>query len=283
MNQRPSLNLRRSLPSLPVFASLLLAPALAALVVGCGPDPRQQQRGQSRLPDNRTGRPYQTAQKPQPRDEFERSGDRPINADTYFAAGQLAETQDAATKAEESYLHALKLNGDHKGSLFRLGVLYAKQKRYPEAIDAWNRYVRATGGEATGYANLGFALELAGRSDEAESAYLKGIKRDPMNAPCRVNFGLMLARHGKFSEATLEMQSVLSEVRGPLQPRQRLRTPRPPRAGQGRVPQGAGREPADEGGGGEAGTAELNRTAEERKCLTRPAVSGAARRSVPRF
>ena len=27
----------------------------------------------------------------------------------------------------------------------------------------------------------------------------------------------------------------------------------------------------------------LNRTAEERKCLTRPAVSGAARRSVPRF
>jgi len=90
--------------------------------------------------------------------------------------------------------------------------MYAKQKRYGEAIDAWNRYVRATNDDATGYANLGFCLELAGRTEEAEIAYRKGIKRDPTNAPCRVNYGLLLARHDRINEAMLEMQAVLPEA-----------------------------------------------------------------------
>lgn len=147
-----------------------------------------------------------------PRDEFERSHDAPINADTRFAAGQLAETQDVPARAEEQYRKALALNPNHRGALFRLGVLYAKQKRYADAIDAWHRYLRATNEDATGYANLGFCLELAGRSEEAEAAYRKGIKRDPTNAPCHVNYGLLLARHDRTNEAMLEMQTVLPEA-----------------------------------------------------------------------
>lgn len=152
------------------------------------------------------------AKKPVQRDEFERSGDSPVNADTYFAAGQLAETQDAGPKAEEAYRKALELDSKHKGSLFRLGVLYAKEKKYGEAIEAWKSYLKATNGDAAGYANLGFCYELAGRSEDAEAAYLAGVKRDPMSGPCRVNYGLMLARHGRFNEAVLEMQQVLSEA-----------------------------------------------------------------------
>lgn len=146
-----------------------------------------------------------------PRDEFERSGDTPINADTRFAAGQLAETQELPARAEEQYRKALLLNPNHHGALYRLAVLCAKQKRYGEAIDLWNRYVRATNDDATGYANLGFCLELAGRTEEAETAYRKGIKRDPTDAPCRVNYGLLLARHDRINEAMLEMQTVLPE------------------------------------------------------------------------
>jgi tetratricopeptide (TPR) repeat protein len=149
--------------------------------------------------------------KPQPRDDFERGKDEPISADTYFAAGQLSETQDAASRAEEYYGKALTSDPMHKGSLFRLGVMCAKQKRFGEAIDCWQKYVKATNGEATGYANLGFCLELAGRSDEAETAYRNGIKANPLNAPCRINFGLMLARHERINEAMLEMQTVLPE------------------------------------------------------------------------
>ena len=191
-----------------------LAGTVVATMAGCGPAPTNQ-APRTRLSDAQGRR-----QTPQPgrqqtrdaRDEFERTHDRPINADTYFAAGQLAETQDAPARAEEQYRKALSMTPNHPGSLFRLGVMYAKQKRYAEAIDAWNRYTRATGGNPTAFANLGFCLELAGRTDDAEAAYLKGIKQDPTNAPCRVNYGLLLARHDRMSEAVLEMQTVLPEA-----------------------------------------------------------------------
>lgn len=188
------------------------AAALALTLVGCTPsgEPDVRQVGPE-LGQPPPGRAAADA-RARPRDEFERSGDTPINADTRFAAGQLAETQDVPARAEEQYRKALALNPNHRGALFRLGVLYAKQKRYGEAIDAWNRYLRATNDDATGYANLGFCLELAGRTDEAETAYRKGIRRDPNNAPCHVNYGLLLARHDRINEAMLQMQTVLPEA-----------------------------------------------------------------------
>jgi tetratricopeptide (TPR) repeat protein len=195
-----------------VIAACTAAAALALSLLGCTPagDPNVRQLGPD-LGQPPPGRAADEA-RARPRDEFERSGDAPINADTRFAAGQLAETQELPARAEEQYRKALALNPNHRGALFRLGVLYAKQKRYGEAIDAWNRYVRATNDDATGYANLGFCLELAGRTEEAEIAYRKGIQRDPTNAPCRVNYGLLLARHDRINEAMLEMQAVLPEA-----------------------------------------------------------------------
>jgi hypothetical protein len=48
--------------------------------------------------------------------------------------------------------------------------------------------VAATDGSASAYANLGFALELAGRSGEAETAYLTGIQAGSRPNPvCGVN------------------------------------------------------------------------------------------------
>ena len=44
-----------------------------------------------------------------------------------------------------------------------------------------------------GMPKFGFCRELAGQFDEAENAYQAGIRRDPQNAPCRINYGLMLA------------------------------------------------------------------------------------------
>lgn len=152
-----------------------------------------------------------TANRAPQRNDFERSSDAPINADTHFAAAQLSEAQGGDDRAEAQYRKALEMNPAHQGSLFRMGVLCSKQKRYGDAIGFWNRYTQATGGTPTAYANLGFCLELAGRTNEAEATYLKGIKKDPRNAPCRVNYGLLLARHDRVSEAVLEMQTVLSE------------------------------------------------------------------------
>jgi len=100
----------------------------------------------------------------------------------------------------------------HLGALYRLGVLYAEKKDYPKAVDAWQQYVQATGETATAYADLAFCQELAGEPEKAEAAYQAGIAREAKNIPCRVNYGLMLARRGKMTEAVGQWRWVLSEA-----------------------------------------------------------------------
>lgn len=144
------------------------------------------------------------------RSHFETSEDPPITADTHFAAARMAESSDDYGGAVKQYKEALKLNPSHKGSLYRMAICLATQKKYPEAVDAWKKYIDATGGDPRGYSNLGFCHELAGQIDQAESAYLRGIAKDAKNVPCRTNYGLMLARLGRTSEATLQLQAVLT-------------------------------------------------------------------------
>src|SRR5206468_3325539 len=50
---------------------------------------------------------------------------------------------------------------------------------------------------------------VSGQTDAAEEIFKKGIDRDPKCVPCRMNYGLMLARLGRTSEATLQLQTVL--------------------------------------------------------------------------
>ena len=141
----------------------------------------------------------------------ESSTDSPkLNAEMRFAAGQLAESQGRVDTALEQYQECLKLNPQHLGALYRLGVLNAQLKQYPEAIDAWTQYISASGGSAFAYSNLGFCEELSGNPEAAETAYLHGIAKDPQNLPCRTNYGLLLARKGRINEAIRQWQFVLS-------------------------------------------------------------------------
>jgi tetratricopeptide (TPR) repeat protein len=144
--------------------------------------------------------------------DFERAKDPAITADTWFAAGQLHESQGNLNAAMEQYRRTLKLNDEHHGALYRLGVLYATTRNYPEAVKTWKRYIDATHHSAVGYSNLGFCHELAGNPAEAERAYRTGIERDSDSAPCRINYGLMLARHGRLEEGVVQMRMVLSEA-----------------------------------------------------------------------
>ena len=180
---------------IPVAAVLM-----AMLVSGCSSD-------KGSLQGVNTG---QASKMNAARSQFERSEDPPLTADTHFAAGQLNETQGAIPKAIEQYQDALKLNPKHVPSLFRLALAYSQLKRYPEAIEAWNRYIAATNQAAAGYSNLAFCQELAGDPAGAENSYKQGITRDPKNQPCRVNYGLLLTRQGRLEEARAQFSAVLT-------------------------------------------------------------------------
>ncbi|HUB26196.1 MAG TPA: tetratricopeptide repeat protein [Tepidisphaeraceae bacterium] len=138
------------------------------------------------------------------------TGDEPaVTAQTHFAAGQLSETQGNLKNAVDQYQQALKLDPNHLGSLYRLGVIYAELKEYQQAVDAWKKYVEATHGSAQAYNNLGFCYDLSGDGPSAETAYRKGIAADPRNVSCRVDYGLMLARQGHITDAIVQWQAVL--------------------------------------------------------------------------
>lgn len=168
---------------------------LAAFAAGCGSNPKTQ-------PATDTSASSQS-------NSFDQSKAPPIRAQTHFAAGQLAESQGDMTTAVEQYQKAMSLNPKYADAMFRLGCVLTTTRDFRNALDTWNRYVTLTQGSATAYNNLAFCQELAGDPIAAESAYRKGIARDPANEPCHVNYGLMLARHGRPNEALLQLQAVL--------------------------------------------------------------------------
>jgi tetratricopeptide (TPR) repeat protein len=188
---------------------LLISSMALFLCAGCMHDKKDDVSG------IRPVNPDQARELNAQRSQFDTAQDPPLTADTRFAAAQLAESQDNIPLAIKQYNECLKLDPNQTSALYRLGVCYSQIKDFPKAIDTWNDYIKITGGSATGYSNLGFCYELAGQRDDAENAYKKGIQKDPYNQACRVNYGLMLARTGKTSEAINQLQVVLSpaEVR----------------------------------------------------------------------
>ena len=142
--------------------------------------------------------------------QFDTEKEPAITAETRFAAGQLAESQNNPAIAMKQYEEALRLKSDHVPALYRLGVVQAQVKQYPKAIETWKRYLTATHDSANGYGNLGFCYELSGDWQAAEGAYQKGIVKDPKSQPCRVNYGLMLARQDRMTDAITQLRAVLT-------------------------------------------------------------------------
>ena len=173
----------------------ILVPAVA---VGCA--------SKDRTPDATHDQP----KAPLTKTAFDTEKEPPIKAETRFAAGQLAETQNNPVNAMKQYEEAVKLKPDHVQALYRLGVVQAQLKLYPKAIETWKRYIKATHESANGYANLGFCYELSADTKLAEGAYQKGIAKDGKNQPCRVNYGLMLARQDRMTDAITNLRAVLT-------------------------------------------------------------------------
>jgi tetratricopeptide (TPR) repeat protein len=134
----------------------------------------------------------------------------PIEANTRFAAGQLDESRGKIDHAVRQYKDALEIDPTLLPALYRLGVIYAAQKNYDQSIQIWQRYIEVSSGSPEGYANLGYCYELADKPDQAEATYQKGIAKDTDNAPCRTDYGLMLARKGKIQEAIRTWTPVLT-------------------------------------------------------------------------
>jgi tetratricopeptide (TPR) repeat protein len=146
-------------------------------------------------------------------DAFETGGDPPFNANTRFAAGQLAESQNQFDKAIQQYREALKLEPQRRDAQFNVAALLTRQRHFPEAVEEWQKYIEITNHAPEAYNDLALCYEGAGQIDKAEETYRASIARMPADPVCRNSYGLMLARQNRLSDAVAQ----LSVVRKPAE------------------------------------------------------------------
>lgn len=186
-------------------AAMMVVIGGMVLAGGCAGNKKQSQSGQEASSSR-----YQILNGSTSGSKFDSAAADPkITANTHFAAGQLAESQNRFDAAIVQYEAALKIDSSHVPSLYRLGIVYTRQRKFDQAVGIWNRYIKATDQAASSYANLGFCCEAAGELKKAESAYQQGIARDSKNIPCRTNYGLLLARQDRIDEAKKQLSTVL--------------------------------------------------------------------------
>lgn len=132
-----------------------------------------------------------------------------IKPQTYIAAGDLAAARGQFPLAAKQYEGAVKLNPNDAPTLKKLALCYVKADQMPAAIDAWQRYSKATDGSSEAYGALGYAYELAGNPTAAEQTYIAGIAKHPDGGLVHVNYGLMLVRNNRVDEAVKQLSAVL--------------------------------------------------------------------------
>lgn len=144
-----------------------------------------------------------------PQHKFELAKEPPINAESRFAAGGLAESRGDWQRAITQYEESLKLRPDNVETIGRLSVCYAMMRQPEQAIHFGERAVQLSGGSPNAWNNLAQCQEYAEKLQDAEASYRQGIEKDPKNKLCRINLGLLLVRQGRVDEGREQMSAVL--------------------------------------------------------------------------
>jgi tetratricopeptide (TPR) repeat protein len=102
---------------------------------------------------------------------------------------------DEARKALKT-LKAVELDPESPQSLYDLGVLYASQKKLPEAEEKLKQVVEKDGKNVAARTMLGVVLQSQGRIEDANRHYRRALEIDPKNALAANNLASNLADHG---------------------------------------------------------------------------------------
>jgi len=91
--------------------------------------------------------------------------------------------------------------GDQPQTHNAIGLAYASQQRYDDAVASYVRALELWPAYAKAMNNMGLALEGLGRDAEAETMYAKAAAADTTHASAPNNLGALLGRQGRTEEA----------------------------------------------------------------------------------
>jgi tetratricopeptide (TPR) repeat protein len=105
--------------------------------------------------------------------------------------------QEAAVHFRES----LRLNPESAPAHYNLGTALSLQRRFDDAVTEFREAVHLDPDHAEAHNNLGAMLHVSGRLDEAAEHYRRAIRLRPDNAQAQNNLGRLLSQQGRQAEA----------------------------------------------------------------------------------
>jgi Tfp pilus assembly protein PilF len=141
--------------------------------------------------------------------------DDPVRAVRMEAARALADApRDRLTDAERTaldrglaeYVAAERFNADRPESHLNLGLLYAAQRRLPEAEAALRAALERDPRFGAASVNLADLYRATGRDAEGERVLRDALKQDPRSGAAHHALGLLLVRQKRMAEAMPELE-----------------------------------------------------------------------------
>jgi tetratricopeptide (TPR) repeat protein len=130
---------------------------------------------------------------------------------TFFAAGQLFESQGQRNRAIIQYRKAVAVNHKYVAAYHRLGLLYSASGERDEALAALQRAVELKPDSAILQNNLGFELMLHERWQDALEHFDLAIEYDSRLVRAFINRGMTLCRLDRMDDALVSFRAVLPE------------------------------------------------------------------------
>ena len=97
--------------------------------------------------------------------------------------------------------HALKVAPENDIPHINLGLEFASQRKFDQALSHYNRALQLNPKYSKTYSNLGIALKMMGRLDDAITNYRRAIELEPGYTEAYNNLGNALRLQGKLDEA----------------------------------------------------------------------------------
>jgi predicted O-linked N-acetylglucosamine transferase (SPINDLY family) len=123
------------------------------------------------------------------------------NIDALFQQAVAQFQQGDLTGSESSVQKVLKINPGHAGALHLMGVIKSHLGQYKPAIEFLLHAISIDALQPSCHNNLGFALHMEGRLDEALEACTRAIQLRPDFAEAFNTLGVVLKDMGRLDEA----------------------------------------------------------------------------------
>ena len=136
-------------------------------------------------------------------------GNDPYRADIHWRLGKVYAAQKRLDDAINQYQESLRLKPNSTDTRNNLGIALGMKGQLDEAIRQFQEAVRLKPDYADARCNLGLALAMKGQTDEAIVQYREAIRLTPDHANAHYNLGLTLAAKGQADEATRQLQEAL--------------------------------------------------------------------------